>query len=383
MEHLKRAAKLGVLAVAGAIAMSVDAGAAEIKADFGKAPDGSAVEIYTLKNAKGMEARIMTYGGTVVTLKVPDRNNKFDDVVLGYDDLGGYIGGKSFYGALVGRYANRIGNAQFKLGGTSYQVPANDAKNSLHGGNQGFDKKVWKVAAADAHSLTLAYHSKDGEEGYPGNMDATVKYTVEPNNELRIDYTAKTDKATVVNLTNHSYFNLAGQGNGDILGNELTIEADQFTPTDKGLIPTGELRKVDGTPFDFRKPHAIGERIHSDDEQLKAAGGYDQNWVLTRKGSGLSLAARVYDPKSGRTMEVLTTQPGVQFYTGNFLNGAPGKGGVAYNKNAALCLETQHFPDSPNKPKFPSTVLKPGQTYHEITVFRFPKTTVLRLTGAK
>jgi aldose 1-epimerase len=355
----------------GASNIPAATGGAAVRSEFGKTPDGASVEIFTLKNGKGMEARIMTYGATLVSLTAPDKSGKMQDIVLGYDELPGYVAGKSYFGAVVGRYANRIANGTFKLDGKTYHVPVNDGKNSLHGGTRGFDKRVWSVKSADAHSLTLAYLSKDGEEGYPGNLTATVQYTLTDGNELRLDYTATTDKPTVLNLTNHSYFNLANEGEGDILGHEITLVSNEFTPTDAGLIPTGELRKVEGTPFDFRKPHAIGERIHDNDPQLKMAGGYDHNWILSRKGNSLSLAARVYEPKSGRVLEVLTTQPGIQFYTGNFLNGGKGKHGVAYNKNAALCLETQHFPDSPNQPSFPSAVLRPGQTYHETTAFRF------------
>jgi aldose 1-epimerase len=341
---------------------------------FGKMPSGESIELYTLTNRKGMQVAITNYGGRVVKLLVPDRHGKMADVVLGFDDLAGYLGDNPYFGALIGRYGNRIGDARFKLDGVEYKLDANDGKNSLHGGSQGFDKRVWKAKELPGAepALELTYLSKDGEEGYPGNLTATVVYTLTNKNELKIDYKAITDKDTVVNLTNHSYFNLAGEGNGDILKTELMINADRFTPVDATLIPTGELRKVEGTPLDFRKLTAIGARINADDEQLKFGKGYDHNFVLSRKGPGLELAARAVDPSSGREMEVYTTQPGLQFYSGNFLDGSvKGKGGIAYGHRSALCLETQHFPDSPNKPDFPSTELKPGQTYHEVTVFKF------------
>jgi aldose 1-epimerase len=344
------------------------------KSTFGKMADGQKVELYTLANRKGMQVAITNYGGTVVRLAVPDRQGKLADVVLGFDDLKGYLGKNPFFGALVGRYANRIGGARFKLNGVEYKLAANDGKNSLHGGLQGFDKKVWKakqIPGAEP-ALELTYVSKDGEERYPGNLTATVVYTLKNNNELEIDYRATSDKDTVVNLTNHSYFNLAGAGKGDILKTEVMINADRFTPVDSTLIPTGELRKVEGTPLDFRQPTAIGARINADDEQMKFGKGYDHNFVLNRTGPGLVLAARAVDPDSGRQLEVYTTQPAVQLYTGNFLDGSvKGKGGIAYGRRSAFCLETQHYPDSPNQPRFPSTELKPGHTYHEVTVFRF------------
>ncbi len=344
---------------------------------WGKTPDGQAVDIYTLTNARGMEAQIMTYGGILVSLKVPDRRGKFADVVAGFDSLGPYIGPPAppFFGALIGRYANRIANATFTLDGVHYTLDKNDGPNSLHGGFHGFDKKVWTAKPIGNNSLQLSYLSKNGEEGYPGDLSVNVIYTLTVNNELRIDYSATTDKDTVLNLTNHSYFNLAGQGVGDILGHIVTINADRYTPVDKTLIPTGELRPVAGTPFDFRAPHAIGERINADDEQLKYGRGYDHNFVLNRKGTSLELAARVVEPKSGRVLEILTTQPGLQFYTGNQLDGSiHGKGGAVYGQHAAFAMETQHFPDSPNHPKFPTTELKPGQRYHQITVFKFTTT---------
>ena len=339
---------------------------------FGKTPAGETVELYTLRNAKGAEADVSTYGGVLVSLKVPDRAGVAGDVVLGFDDLEGYLKPEPYFGAIVGRYGNRIAHGAFTLDGVKYTLARNDGENSLHGGNRGFDKVLWKAKAGSGASVELTYLSKDGEEGYPGNLSVTVVYTLTDNNELKIDYTATTDKDTVLNLTNHSYFNLAGQGEGDILAHQVTINADRFTPVDKGLIPTGELRSVEGTPFDFRQPHAIGERINAPDEQLKFARGYDQNFVLNRSGDGMVLAARVTEAKSGRVMEVLTTQPGLQFYTGNFLDGTiHGKGGKVYGPRSAFCMETQHFPDSPNHPDFPTVVLKPGSQYRETTIYRF------------
>ena len=348
------------------------------KQPFGKTADGQPVDLYTLTNNAGMQARITNFGGIVVSLTAPDRNGKMDDVVLGYDQLDGYLTNKAFFGALIGRYGNRIAHGEFKLGGTTYDVPKNDGQNSLHGGNVGFNKRLWTakdVSGAHGQALELSYLSKDGEEGYPGNLNVQVVYTLTDTNELKIDYSATTDKETVVNLTNHSYFNLAGQGNGDILEHQLTLHADRFTPVDTTLIPTGELRPVKGTPFDFTKPMAIGSRINQDDEQLKFGNGYDHNWVLDSGGKGgVTPAAEAYEPKSGRVLQILTDQPGVQFYTGNFLDGSiTGKGGKVYNHRAAFCLETQHFPDSPNHPSFPSTTLKPGQHYHTITIFKFSK----------
>jgi aldose 1-epimerase len=348
------------------------------KQSFGKTADGQPVDLYTLTNKNGMEATITNWGGIVVSLTAPDRNGKFDDVVLGYDQLDGYLTNKAFFGALIGRYGNRIAHGEFKLGGTTYNVPKNDGQNSLHGGNTGFNKRLWTakdVSGPHGQALELTYLSKDGEEGYPGNLNVKVVYTLTDTNELKIDYSATTDKETVLNLTNHSYFNLAGQGNGDILETQLTLVADRFTPVDATLIPTGELRPVKGTPFDFTKPMAIGSRINQDDEQLKFGKGYDHNWVLNSGGKGgVTLAAEAYEPKSGRVLQILTDQPGIQFYTGNFLDGSiTGKGGKVYNHRAAFCLETQHFPDSPNHPSFPTTTLKPGQHYHTVTIFKFSK----------
>ena len=346
------------------------------KESFGKTTGGEQIDIYTLSNKKGMEVSITNFGATVVTLKVPDRAGKATDIVLGYDTLDGYEKGTSYFGATVGRYGNRIAGGKFSIDGKTYTLPKNNGENTLHGGIVGFNKKVWKareIAAKGGESLEMTYLSADGEEGFPGNLSAKVVFTLPADrNELKIDYAATTDKDTVLNLTNHSYFNLAGEGNGDILDHVMTLHAKQFTPVDKGLIPTGELKNVAGTPMDFNNATAIGKRINESDEQLVFGKGYDHNWVLTRaEGSELSIAAEAYDPKSGRKLEVLTTEPGVQFYSGNFLDGAKGKGNKPYPQRAAFCLETQHFPDSPNHPNFPSTLLKPNAGFHSQTVFRF------------
>jgi aldose 1-epimerase len=346
------------------------------KKPFGKTLDGQPVDLYVLRNKSGAEASITNYGGAVVSLMVPDRNGKLADVVLGYDNADGYANGTSYFGALVGRYGNRIGHAQFVLDGQTYTLAKNNGENSLHGGIKGFNKARWTartLSRKDGQSLELSYLSKDGEEGFPGNLKVSVIYTLTDANALQIEYSATTDKKTVVNLTNHSYFNLAGPGSGDILGHTLQIEADKFTPVDAGLIPTGELRDVAGTPFDFRKPTAIGARINQDEEQLKLGGGYDHNFVLRRANEpGESLAARVVEPTTGRVLEAWTTEPGMQFYTGNFLDGTgKGKGGIAYLRRSAFCLETQHYPDSPNQSKFPSVVVNPGERYHTITTYKF------------
>jgi aldose 1-epimerase len=344
------------------------------RSSYGTMPDGSAVEQFVLKNANGIEVGIINYGGTVTFIKTPDRNGKFDDIALGYDNLDGYLKGTAFFGAVIGRYGNRIGGAQFKLDGNTYKLPVNDGPNTLHGGNKGFDKVLWQAEPferANERGVILTRTSPDGEEGFPGNLQTRVTYTLTDNNELAIEYHATTDKPTVVNLTNHTYFNLSGAGSGDILKHEVTINADRYTPVVKGLIPTGELASVAGTPFDFRTKTAVGARIGNDNEQLKLAGGYDHNWVLNRSGDGLQLAARVEDPASGRYLETYTVEPGLQFYTGNFLDGSPGRDGKAYVHRGALCLETQHFPDSPNKPSFPSTTLQPGQEYNTKTVYKF------------
>jgi aldose 1-epimerase len=345
------------------------------KQPFGKMPDGTAVDVYTLSEGP-VEAKIITFGGIVESLKVPDKAGKSDDVVLGFDSLDDYVKisnapeGNPFFGAIIGRYANRIAKGKFTLDGKEYSVPINNPPNSLHGGPHGFNNVVWKGTEIP-NGVELTYLSKDGEAGYPGNLTATVRYTLE-HSALRIDYSATTDKDTIVNLTNHSYFNLAGQGHGDILNHMLTLHASRFTPVDSTLIPTGELRPVVNTPFDFTHSTRVGDRIDADDEQIRFGKGYDHNWVLDSSSGKLIEAAEVYEPTTGRVLRVSTTQPGIQFYTGNFLDGTlKGKGGATYVHRGALCLETQHFPDSPNHPKFPSTELKPGQRYHTVTVFSF------------
>jgi len=345
------------------------------KQSGGKLPDGAGVEIYTLKDEK-IEARIMNYGGEILSIEVPDRAGKVEDVVLGFDDPTGYYENNhsksaSFFGPIVGRYANRIAHAKFTLDGKEYTLTKNNGDNTLHGGPNGFHNHIW-TGKIIPDGVELKYLSKDGEEGYPGNLSVTVRYTLS-GGALKIEYSATTDKDTVLNLTNHSYFDLSGQGKGTILAEQLKLNASRFTPVDSGLIPTGELKSVVGTPFDFLKPHAIGERINADDEQLHLGhDGYDHNFVIDGGGKGLMQAAEVHDPASGRMLEVLTTEPGVQFYTANFLDGSiKGKGGVAYPRNSAFCLETQHFPDSPNHPDFPTTVLKPGGEFHSTTIYRF------------
>jgi aldose 1-epimerase len=331
--------------------------------------------VYTLANANGMQAKILNYGGTVVSLLVPDRNGRLGDVVLGFDDPAAYRTSHPFFGVIVGRYGNRIAKGKFKLDGIAYVLAKNNGPNHLHGGLKGFDKQGWTAepfAAERGTGVRFSYTSLDGEQGYPGTLKATVTYTLTDSNTLRIDYEAVTDKPTVVNLTNHSYFNLSAGLSPDILNHDMTIFADRITAVDKGLIPTGELRPVEGTPFDFREPRKIGDRINDPDDQIQKGGGYDHNFVLNGWDGTLRTAAAVYDSASGRLMEVATTEPGMQFYTGNFLDGTVvGRGGAVYHKRAGFCLETQHFPDSPNKPKFPSTVLRPGETYRTTTVYRF------------
>lgn len=342
---------------------------------FGKTPAGQEVEIIQLKNKSGMQADVMTYGATLVSLTAPDRNGVMADVVLGFDSLSSYVTQNPYFGSTIGRYGNRIGKGTFELNGVRYTLAVNNGANHLHGGIKGFDKVVWTVDQKESvggKSLALRYVSNDGEEGYPGTLTVKVVYTLTDENELRIDYEATTDKPTVVNLTHHSYFNLAGAGSGDILGHELFIDADRFTPVDSGLIPTGELRSVRGTPMDFTKPAVIGARINDAYEQIKKGGGYDHNWVLNNAQGSSGLAARAFEKSSGRVMEVLTTEPGLQFYSGNFLDGTlTGKGGRKYEHRFGFCLETQHFPDSPNEPKFPATTLNPGGVYKTSTVYRF------------
>ena len=335
---------------------------------------GTPVEVFTLTNAAGVEVKAMTYGGIITSWRVPDRQGQLADIVLGYDDPAGYVANNSpYFGAIIGRYANRIAKAQFALDGRTYSLAANDGANHLHGGVRGFDKVLWKgeaVGGRGGAGVAFSRTSADGEEGYPGNLKVRVTYTLTDKNELMVAYEATTDKPTPVNLTQHTYFNLAGQGTGDILGHELRLNADRYTPVDATLIPTGELATVDKTPFDFRKLTPIGARIKSEHPQMQFGRGYDHNWVLARSGAGLSLAADVYEPKSGRTLQVRTTEPGLQFYSGNFLDGTiTGKGGRVYRQRYGFCLETQHFPDSPNHPTFPSTTLRPGAPYRSQTVF--------------
>lgn len=342
---------------------------------FGKTNDGQVVDLYTFSNANGMEVRAMNYGGIILSIKVPDRAGKFDDVTLGFDSLEPYLAKSTYFGALIGRYGNRIGKARFNLDGKEYKLAANNGPNALHGGLKGFDQVVWQAESFDKPEgvgVVLGYTSADGEEGYPGTLQVQVTYTLTDKNELSLDYHATTDKATPINLTNHAYFNLAGPGVRDILDHQMMINADSITPADFTLLPTGEIKKVEGTPFDFRKPTAIGARIDANDQQIKYGPGYDHNYVINHAGPGLALAARVVEPTTGRVMEVLTTEPGMQFYTGNFLDGTlTGKGGQVYKRRYAFCLETQHFPDSPNRPNFPSTILKPGETYTSKTVYAF------------
>lgn len=340
-----------------------------IKSDFGKTKEGQPVDLYTLSNANGVTVKITNYGGIVTSLTVPDKNGQMDDVVLGFDSLDKYLEGHPYFGAIVGRYGNRIAKGKFTLNGTEYKLAANNGENHLHGGIKGFDKVVWNaeiVKKENEVAIKLSYLSKDGEEGYPGNLSVVVIYTLTNDNELKILYEAETDKPTPINLTHHSYFNLKGAGNGNILGHLMTFAADRFTPVDEGLIPTGELRSVKDTPMDFTVSKAIGERID------RVKGGYDHNYVLNDWDGSLRQAAKVVEPASGRVMEVWTTEPGLQFYTGNFLDGTiTGKNSKVYHKHYGFCLETQHFPDSPNKPEFPSTILEPGEKYTHTTIYRF------------
>ena len=342
---------------------------------FGSTPDGKSAQLYTLTNAAGMKVQITNYGGIITSLSVPDRNGVSADVVLGYDHLDQYIKSNPFFGALIGRYGNRIAAGKFSLNGETYTLAVNNGVNHLHGGIKGFDKVVWDAKTAQteqAVSLELSYLSVDGEEGYPGNLQAQVTYSLTNDNELQISYHATTDKPTVCNLTNHSYFNLKDGGASPILNHVLQINADRYTPVDATLIPTGELAPVEGTPFDFRRSTAIGARISDDNEQLKNGGGYDHNFVFNGEMGKLRLVATVSEPTTGRVMQVYTTEPGVQFYSGNFLDGSiTGKKGVVYQKRSGLCLETQHFPDSPNQPNFPTTTLNPGETYQSKTVYKF------------
>jgi len=346
-----------------------------IKEDFGKTNEGISVDIYTLKNKQGSELKVTNYGAIVVSLKVADLKGNFDDIVLGYDNLNNYLQKNPYFGSVVGRYGNRIGNGTFVLDGVSYSLATNDGENHLHGGIKGFDKVVWTAkdtSSSDGPAVEFSYLSKDGEEDYPGNLLVTMVYTLTHDNSFKIDYLATTDKATIVNLTHHSYFNLAGHGSGSILDHEIMINADKFTPIGEGLIPTGELRDVSGTPFDLREPTTISKWLNTDDSQLQFGFGYDHNWVLNNYDGSQRLAATLYERTTGRFMEVLTTEPGIQFYCGNFLDGTiTGKENKIYKYRSAVALETQHFPDSPNKENFPSVVLRPGEKYHQTTIYKF------------
>jgi aldose 1-epimerase len=342
------------------------------KAAFGKTPDGTEIESYTMYNSQGVSAKVITYGATLTELRVPDKNGKMGDVVLGFDDLEPYVHGPHpYFGATIGRYGNRIAKGKFTLDGKAYQLAINNAPNSLHGGPTGFDKRVWKaepVESKDGAAVRFTYLSKDGEENYPGNLTVSVTYTLTNGGELKLEYGADTDKDTIVNLTNHSYFNLAGAGSGDVLKHVLYINADKYTPVDSTLIPTGEIASVAGTPLDFRQPTAIGAHIG----EIRGIGGYDHNFVLNGAAGKMRPIAQVREPESGRHMEVWTTEPGVQFYSAIGLDGSiKGKGGLTYQKYGALCLETQHFPDSPNHPNFPSAVLKPGTHFRSETTYKF------------
>ena len=346
-----------------------------MKESFGSTTEGKKADLFTLTNSNGLVAKITNYGCIVTELHVPDRDGKFTDIVLGFDNLDDFIKDTPYFGAVVGRYGNRIAKGKFTLNGKEYSLAVNNGENHLHGGLKGFDKVLWdaqEMHTDNGPALKLTYLSADGEEGYPGNLSCTVIYTLTNKNELKISYEAQTDKPTPINLTHHSYFNLAGHDAGDILAHEIMIDADHFTPTDAGLIPTGQIKPVKGTPMDFTKPTPIGARIDQKDQQLEFSGGYDHNWVLNNNSGDLALACSVYEPTTGRVMDVYTTEPGMQFYSGNFLDGTNiGKGGAVYNFRNGFCLETQHFPNSPNQPEFPSAILQPGQKYKHVTAYRF------------
>ena len=368
--RLSFAAIMLCLAAAAALAQ-----AGVTKQSFGKTPSGENVDIYTLRNRNGVETQITNYGAIVVSLKVPDRKGAMGDVVLGFSDFDQYLKNDPYFGAIIGRYGNRIAKGRFKLDGAEYTLAVNNGENHLHGGIKGFDKVVWtgrELTTKAGPAVVLTYLSKDGEEGYPGNLRVRVTYTLTHQNDLRIDYSATTDKATVINLTHHSYFNLLGEGNDDILNHRVRINANRFLPTDAGSIPTGELRSVIGTPFDFLKFTPIGERINQDNEQLELGNGYDHTWIINGRPGTLRFAAAAHEPSTGRMMEVWTTEPGMQFYTGNFLDGTlTGKAGKPYPRRSGFCFETQHYPDAPNQPSFPTTTLRPGATYRSTTIYKF------------
>ena len=366
---------LAAVVIASSLLIGQNSGSMPQRAPFGTMPDGTPIEIFTLRNSNGMEVRTIPYGAIIVSIRVPDRSGKFDDVVIGHDKLEGYFTASRFFGAVVGRYGNRIAKGRFTIDGTTYELAVNNGPNHLHGGIKGFDKVVWQADAfssAAGSGVRYRYVSADGEEGYPGRLDVSVTYTLTERNQIVVEYHATTTKATPINLTQHSYFNLAGDGVRDVLDHVVEINADRYTPVDAGKIPTGELAQVEGTPFDFRKPTRIGAHIADNHPQIAIAGGYDHNYVLNRMGGDLEWAARVFEPSTGRTLTVSTTEPGMQFYTGNVLDGSMvGKSGHVYRSRYGLCLETQHFPDSPNQPAFPSTILRPGQTFSSQTVFEF------------
>ena len=368
-------AALALVGLAGCAPEEAPMSSSVTRAPFGRTPAGEAVEVFTLTTAHGLRVRAITYGGIIVSLETPDRTGRRGDIVLGYDSLDGYLRSSPYFGAIVGRYGNRIAGGRFTLDGIAYRLATNNGPNHLHGGARGLDKVVWAAEPFSSDSgagVAFRYTSLDGEEGYPGALRMRVTYTLTDRDELIVDYLATTDKATPVNLTQHSYFNLAGHGAGNILDHELTIHADSFTPVDSTLIPTGEIAPVAGTPFDFRAPAAIGARIAQNEPQLRNGKGYDHNFVLNRQGAGLVHAARVTEPTSGRTLDLSTTEPGIQFYSGNFLDGSiTGKAGSVYGPRTGFCLETQHYPDSPNQPAFPSTILRPGEEYRSRTVFTF------------
>jgi aldose 1-epimerase len=370
--HIVKHSSLALVALMTATVLQAESGIES--ASFGVTASGEEVTSYTLRNANGMEMQVITLGGIVTHLTAPDREGHYEDIVLGFETLAEYEAGHPYFGALIGRYGNRIADGRFSLDGKDYTLATNNGPNALHGGLHGYDKVVWTAMpeqTTDGPALSLQYLSKDGEEGYPGNLTVNVRYTLGEDNSLRIDYQATTDAPTVVNLTHHGYFNLSGDARRDITSHTLQINADRYTPVDQGLIPTGELKAVDGSLFDFRQPRPIGDGIDAEVKQIRYGGGYDHNWVLNRDGEELLQVATLLDPPSGRRMDVLTTEPGLQFYSGNFLDGSLTGKGVNYVHRMGLCLETQHFPDSPNHPDFPSTVLRPGETYSSQTVYRF------------